>query len=74
MLFNWRQCPMGHSGDDVVHKMSHKMKTHWQNQLKSLLLVYFKVLYRIRNKKIDAMGWGTLETIDWKLLFWKGVC
>ena len=33
---------MGHSGDDAVHKRPHKMKIHWQNQLKSLVLVYFK--------------------------------
>ena len=25
---------MGHSEDDAVHKIPHKMKTHWQNQLK----------------------------------------
>ena len=30
---------MGHSGDDAVHKIPHKMKTHWQNQLKILVLV-----------------------------------
>ena len=22
---------MGHSEDDAVHKIPHKMKTHWQN-------------------------------------------
>ena len=43
---------MGHSGDDAVHKRSHKMKTHWENQQKSLVLVYFKVFCRIRHKKI----------------------
>ena len=25
---------MGHCEDDAVHKIPHKMKTHWQNQLK----------------------------------------
>ena len=25
---------MGHSGDDAIHKIPHKMKTNWQNQLK----------------------------------------
>ena len=24
---------MGHSGDDAVHKIPHKRKTHWQNQI-----------------------------------------
>ena len=46
---------MGHSGDDAIHKGPHKIKTYWQNQLKSLVLVYFIVLYRIRHKKIDAI-------------------
>ena len=23
---------MGHSGDDAVHKIPHKMKTHWQKE------------------------------------------
>ena len=32
-----------------------KMKTHWQNQLKISALVYFKILYRIRYKKIDVI-------------------
>ena len=31
---------MGHSADDAVHKIPHKMK--------------FKILYRIRYKKIDV--------------------
>ena len=30
---------MGHSEDDAVHKIHHKMKTHWQNQLKISVLV-----------------------------------
>ena len=38
---------MGHSGDDAVHKIHHKMKTHWQNQLKILVLFSFKILYTI---------------------------
>ena len=28
------QQPIGHSEDAAVHKIPHKMKTHWQNQLK----------------------------------------
>ena len=44
---------MGHSEDDVVHKIPHKMKTHWQNQLKFSVLVWFTILYRTRYKKID---------------------
>ena len=35
---------MGHSGYDIVHRRPPKMKMHWQNQLKSLVLVYFIVL------------------------------
>ena len=30
---------MGHSEDDAVHKIPHKMKMHWQNQLKFSVLV-----------------------------------
>ena len=30
---------MRHSEDDAVHKIPHKMKTHWQNQLKFSVLV-----------------------------------
>ena len=30
---------MGHSEDDAVHKIPHKMKTHWQNKLKFSVLV-----------------------------------
>ena len=44
---------MGHAGDDVVCNRPHKIKILWQNQLKSL--VYFKVLHRIRYKRIDAI-------------------
>ena len=33
---------MGHSEDDVVHKIPHKMKTHRQNQLKISVLVEVK--------------------------------
>ena len=43
---------MGNSGDDAVHKIPHKMKTHWRNQLKISVLVQFKILYRMRYKKI----------------------
>ena len=31
----------GHSEDDAVYKIAHKMKTHWQNQLKFSVLVWF---------------------------------
>ena len=41
---------MGHPEDDATHKIPHKMKTHWQNQLNVSVLVYFKILYRIRYK------------------------
>ena len=43
---------MEHSEDDAVHKIPQKMKTHWQNQLKLLVLVQFEIIYRIRCKKI----------------------
>ena len=33
------QKPMGYSEDYAVHKIPHKMKMHWQNQLKILVLV-----------------------------------
>ena len=46
---------MGHSGDDAVHKIPLKVKMHWQNQLKFLVLVEYKILYRIRYKKIDVI-------------------
>ena len=36
-------------------KKPHKVKMHWQNQLKSWTLVSFIVLYRIRHKKIDVI-------------------
>ena len=45
---------MGHSEDDAVHKIPLKMKTHWQNQLKISVLIWFDILYRIRYKKIDV--------------------
>ena len=47
---------MGHSGDDAVHKKSNKMKTHWPNWLKFLVLAYFKVLFRTRYNEIDVMS------------------
>ena len=52
ILIQWS---MGHSGDDVNHKKSHKMKMHWPNQLKIWILVYFKVLYRTKHKNIDVI-------------------
>ena len=45
---------MGHSEDDAVHKLPHNMKTHWQNKLKFLVLVWFTILYRTSYKKIDV--------------------
>ena len=36
---------MGHSEDDAVHKIPHKMKTHWQNQRK--ILVWFNLNFSI---------------------------
>ena len=33
------QQPMGHVGDDAVHIIPHKMKTHLRNQLKISVLV-----------------------------------
>ena len=46
---------LGHSGDGAVHKRPHKNKTHWHNQLKSFVSVYFKVFCRIRYKTIDVL-------------------
>ena len=45
---------MGHSEDDAVHKISHKMKTHWQNKLKFSVLVWFTIPYRTWYKKIEV--------------------
>ena len=45
---------MGHSEDDAVHKIPQKMKTHWQNNLKFSVLVWFTIFYRTRYKKIDV--------------------
>ena len=44
-----------HSGDDAVHIIPHKMKTHWQNQLKFSASVWFKFFYKIIYKKIDVI-------------------
>ena len=46
---------MGHSEDDAVHKIPHKMNTYWQNQLKISVLVKFIILYGIRYKNIDVI-------------------
>ena len=46
---------MGHTEDDAVYKIPHKMKTHWQNQLKISVLVQFKIHYRKRYKKINVI-------------------
>ena len=45
---------MGDSEDDAVHKIPHKLKTHWQNKLKFSVLVWFAILYRTSYKKIDV--------------------
>ena len=39
---------MGHTGDDVVHKISLKMKTYWWKRLKISVLVSFDIPYRLR--------------------------
>ena len=51
------QWPMGHSGDDAVHKKKiKKMKTHRPNRLKLLVSQdYFKVLFRTTYKEIDVI-------------------
>ena len=41
---------MGHSEDDAVHKIPHKMKMHLQNEQKILILIWFNILYRSRYK------------------------
>ena len=47
---------MGHFEDDDVHKIPHKMKTHWQNHLKKLALLFFLIIpNRIRYKKIAVI-------------------
>ena len=46
------QWPMGHSGDEVNHKRAHQVKSHWPNQMKISVLLYFEVLYGTRYKKI----------------------
>ena len=43
---------MGHSEDDTVHKIPHKMKTHWQNQLKILVLVKLQIFMELDNHNI----------------------
>ena len=41
--------------NDAAHKIPHKMKTQWQNQLNISVLVWFKPLYRISYKKEDVI-------------------
>ena len=43
---------MGHSEYDAVHKIPHKMKTHWQNQLKFFVLVYLKSSMELGIKRL----------------------
>ena len=61
---------MGHSGEDTVYKIPHKMKTLWQKQLKISVFVWFTILYRIRYKKIDVI----LVQCPLRLLFMKSYC
>ena len=73
---------MGHSDDDAVHKVPHKMKTNWQNQLpirfhfmrtnwqnqlKILVLVWFRILYRVGHKKIDAILSAVIDCRNYRL-------
>ena len=32
---------MRHSGDDAVHKIPHKMKTHWQDSAENFNISWF---------------------------------
>ena len=43
---------MGHSADDAVHKIPHKMKMFWQNQLK-IFSFNLKSSIELDIKKID---------------------
>ena len=42
---------LGQSGYDTVHKIPHKIKRHWQNQLKRFILVYFNVSIELDAKR-----------------------
>ena len=70
---------MGHSENDAVHKIPHKMKTHWQNQLKFLVWVWFTILYRTRYKKIDVrlvqcpFNGYYYQDLDWACEYISGV-
>ena len=46
---------MEYSEDDVVHKMPHKMKTHWQNLLKISVGVEFKIHNLIRYNQVGVI-------------------
>ena len=46
---------MGHTGDDAICKIPHKMKTLWWSQLKISVRVQFDILYRLRYQKIDVI-------------------
>ena len=65
---------MGHSEDDAVYKIPHKIKTHWQNQLKISELVFnlrSSIELDIHVKRIDFIlvqcsfkgGFGFLNKI-----------
>ena len=42
---------MEHSEDDTVHKIPHKMITHWQNQLKISVLFNLKSTIELDSQK-----------------------
>ena len=44
------------TGDDTIHKIPHKMKTHWQNQLKISVLVYFKISIELDITRISRFS------------------
>ena len=46
---------MGHSGDDAVHKIPHKMRTHWQNWLEILVLFDLKSSIELDYTEIDVI-------------------
>ena len=46
---------MGHSEDDAIHKIRHKMETHRQNQLKLSVFVNLKSSIESDMKKIDVI-------------------
>ena len=57
---------MGHSVDDAVHKILHKMKTHWQNQLK--FWYWFDLISSIeldiKNKMLYLSNAPLIDTVN----------